>query len=146
MSMGVYVDTGILVKTYVLEENSPAAVDLVERAGDPLLYSHVHALELENAIRLKRFRGELTPAQERAAIRDFRDDLGSGRLVLPRYDLAAAFRRAERLSERFSGSTGTRSLDLLHVATALEMGCEGFATWDVRQRRVAVRAGLKAFE
>lgn len=143
MSTETYVDTGIMVKGYVLEADSPAAVAILEAVGDPLVFSHVHALEIPNAIRLKRFRGEITAAEETAAVRAFRADVDAGRLARPAYDLAAVFIRAEGLSEKHSGGIGSRSLDLLHVAAALEAGCTVFASFDDRQRKLAALVGLK---
>lgn len=58
------------------------------------------------------------------------------------YDLAKVFRRTEFLSAEYSGDMGSRSLDLLHVAAALEAGCRAFASFDVRQRKVAESYGL----
>jgi len=143
MSGGTYVDTGILVKGYIKEADFLDAIAILEAAGTPLLFSHIHELETQNAIRLKRFRGEINKEEEVAAIRDVRADLDTGRLVRPEYDLAKVFNRAERLSARFSGEIGTRSLDLLHVAAALEAGCTVFASFDERQRKGASLAGLK---
>ena len=143
MSGRTYVDTGILVKSYVFEANSPEAIAILETAGDPLLFSHLHGIEIPNAIRLKRFRGELSKEEEATAIRTMRADVDAGRLARPNYDLAEVFNLAERLSAKHSGDTGTRSLDLLHVAAALEAGCTAFASFDERQRKVAALAGLK---
>ncbi len=143
MSGDVYIDTGILVKSYVLETDSPEAISILEAAGDPIVFSHVHSIEIPNAIRLKRFRGEITKAQEMAAIRVFRTDVDTGRLFRPEYGLADVFVRSERLSAKYSGDIGTRSLDVLHVAAALECGCTGFASFDDRQRKIAALAGLK---
>jgi predicted nucleic acid-binding protein len=138
-----YVDTSIFVKSFVLEPDSPAALEILEAAGSPLLYSHLHEIEIPNAIRLKRFRGEITRQQEATAIRVFHSDIDAGRLARPTYDLPEVFLRAERLSAKYSGDTGTRSLDLLHVAAALECGCTEFASFDQRQRKIATLAGLK---
>ncbi|HOY56922.1 MAG TPA: type II toxin-antitoxin system VapC family toxin [Verrucomicrobiota bacterium] len=143
MSAETYVDTGILAKSYVLESDSAAAIAILEAVGDPLVFSHVHALEIPNAIRLKRFRGEITAAEETAAVRAFRADVDAGRLARPDYDLPAVFIRAEGLSAKHSGGIGSRSLDLLHVAAALEAGCTTFASFDDRQRKLAALAGLK---
>ena len=141
--MTVYVDTGILLKSYVLERDSAKAVSVLEAVGDPLIFSHLHAVEIPNAIRLKRFRKEITKAEEASAIRAFQSDIDEGRLTRPEYDLADTYIRAERLSSKYSGELGTRSLDLLHVATALECGCTGFASFDERQKKAAAQAGLK---
>lgn len=143
MSAGVYIDTGILVKSYVFEADSPEAIAIIEAVGDPLIFSHVHAIEIPNAIRLKRFRGVITRLEETAAIRVFLTDVDAGRLARFDYDLAEVFIRAERLSAKHSGDIGTRSLDVLHVAAALECGCTGFASFDERQRKIAALSGLK---
>lgn len=141
--MSVYIDTGLLVKSYIFEEDSPEAIEIIEAAGDPLIFSHFHGIEIPNAIRLKRFRGEISKAQESAAIRVFRSDIDAGRLARPGYDLAEVFFRAERLSARHSGDIGSRSLDVLHVAAALECGCAQLASLDERQRKIAGLSGLK---
>ncbi len=141
--MTTYVDTALFVKAFVLEVDSAEAIKLLERIGEPFAYSHLHGIEVPNAIRLKRFRGEITRAQEAAAIRMFKADVDAGRFERISYDLSAVFIRAEQLSGRFSGVMGTRSLDLWHVAAALEAGCQAFASCDSRQRKAAAECGLE---
>ena len=70
-------------------------------------------------------------------------DVASGVLVRPDYDLEAVYKRAEMLSARHAAATLARSADILHVAAAVEAGCAAFASFDVRQRKVAALAGLK---
>jgi predicted nucleic acid-binding protein len=142
MSIG-YADTGVMVKGYVLEADSEAAVRILDSLGEHLLYSHLHSIEIPNAIRLKRFRGEITKAQENAAIRAFLSDIESGLLTPCEYDLGEVFLLAERLSAKHSAIVGSRSLDLLHVAAAIEGGATHFASLDARQRKVASLNGLK---
>ena len=142
MSPG-YADTGVLVKGYVLESDSEEAINILESLGDHLLYSHLHSIEIPNAIRLKRFRGEITKAQEIAANRAFLSDIESGVLTPCDYDLGEVFLLAERLSAKHSAIIGSRSLDLLHVAAALEAGATHFASLDTRQRKIASLNGLK---
>ena len=143
MKQKVYVDTALLVKGYVFETNSREAIAILDALEVPLLLTHIHEIEVPNAIRLKRFRGEITKAEEAASLRLFHADLKAGRLVRPEYKLADVFRRAEKLSASHSGEIGTRSMDILHVAAALEIGCTTFASFDERQRKCAARAGLK---
>jgi len=138
-----YIDTSIFVKSFVLEPDSREAVAIIEATGEPFAFSHLHEIEIPNAIRLKRFRREITRAEETAALRAFEADVSSGRFARPAYDLDAVFIRAEQLSGRHSGDIGTRSLDLLHVATALEAGCTALASFDERQRKAAALSGLK---
>ena len=142
MSIG-YADTGVMVKGYVLEPDSEVAVGILDSLGDHLLYSHLHSIEIPNAFRLKRFRGEITKAQENAANRAFLSDIETGVLTPCEYDLGEVFLLAERLSAKHSATLGSRSLDLLHVAAAIEAGATHFASLDARQRKVASFNGLK---
>ncbi len=142
MRAGTYLDTAVFVKGYIPERDSDRATAILQAEGFPLLFSHFHEVEIPNAIRLKRFRGEIGRNEENVAIRLFRDDIKAGRLVRANYDLAEVFRRTESLSAKYSGDVGSRSLDLLHVAVALEAGCRAFASFDDRQRTVAAACGL----
>lgn len=140
--MTAYIDTALFVKAFVYETDSAATITILERLGEPFAYSHLHEVEIPNAIRLKRFRCEITKAQETSAIRHFKTDVDAGRFQRITYDLGAVFIRAEQLSAKFSGTLGSRSLDLWHVAAALEGGCTSFASYDVRQRKAAAQCGL----
>jgi len=51
----------------------------------------------------------------------------------------------ERLSHKHSATIGARSMDLLHIATALEAGCTHFASFDKRQRECAALEGLTIY-
>ena len=93
-----YADTGVMVKGYVLETDSEEAVRILDFLGDHLLYSHLHSIEIPNAIRLKRFRGEISKGQEISANRAFLSDVESAVLTRCEYDLGEVFLRAERLS------------------------------------------------
>jgi predicted nucleic acid-binding protein len=141
--MNAYIDSALFVKAFVLEANSEETIRLLEETGEPFAYSHLHEIEIPNAIRLKRFRGEITKSQETTAIRGFLADVDSGRFERITYDLAAVFMRAESLSAKCSAEIGTRSLDLWHVAAALEAGCKTFVSYDTRQRKAAELFGLR---
>ena len=55
----------------------------------------------------------------------------------------AAFRRADDISEKRAATEGQRTIDLLHVALALECGAKTFLSFDTRQRKLAKDTGLK---
>ena len=55
----------------------------------------------------------------------------------------AAFRRADDISEKHAATEGQRTIDLLHVALAVECGPKTFLSFDTRQRKLAKAAGLK---
>ncbi len=141
--MGVYIDTGILVKLYVKEPNSLQAIALATGFPTPLALTPFQELEIRNAVRLKQSRGELTELEARAALADFETDIAAQRYKRPACDLSSVFARAELLSAAHAVSTKCRSLDTLHVAAALETGMREFVSLDMRQRAMAQAAGLR---
>jgi hypothetical protein len=55
---------------------------------------------------------------------------------------ALMYDEARRLSATWSATLGTRSLDILQVASALVLKAETFLTFDARQKKLAKAAGL----
>ncbi|MFM8360829.1 MAG: type II toxin-antitoxin system VapC family toxin [Verrucomicrobiota bacterium] len=141
--MNIYVDSALLVKAYCPEATSAEAIRLIQQEVPPLPLTHLHELEIRNALRLKRHRGELTDEELRGALADFQSDLDDGLLARPVYDLPEVYREAEKLSAHHAIRTGVRSLDVLHVAAALVIGAQRFASFDRRQRETASQAGLR---
>jgi predicted nucleic acid-binding protein len=141
--MLAYVDTSILLKSYVAEPDSDAADVLIQDLNAVVVLSEIHRMEIVNALRLKHFRNEITQPQLKAAIRTFENDIETGVYRTMPCDLKKVFFKASELSQKCSGILGTRSLDLLHVAYALELGCTVFASGDTRQLKAAEQAGLK---
>jgi predicted nucleic acid-binding protein len=89
------------------------------------------------------FRGVVTTEQLKAAAANLDDDLRARRLLRTAVQWPVVFRLASRLSARHSTATGTRSLDILHVAAAKGLRLKEFVSFDGRQRDLAVAAGLK---
>jgi hypothetical protein len=58
-------------------------------------------------------------------------------------DWSAIFINAIDLSEKHSSGIGSRTLGILHVASALSINADRFLTLDDRQTRLAAFAGLK---
>lgn len=109
----------------------------------PLSFVWLHQLELRNALRLRVFRGEITPAQRDSSLNLILADLASGVLKATTPPHASVMTEAERLSATHSESLGTRSLDILHVAAALVLGAGEFLTFDQRQAKLAKATGLR---
>lgn len=141
--MSAYLDTGVIAKLYVLEPDSPEAARLVSAYPPPLVFTHLQALELRNALRLKVFRGEITGAELRLTLSRLAADIRAGRWTPPQYALTDVFGKAEELSRKFALVTGCRSLDTLHVAAAVVLKLRDFVTFDVRQGRLARKARLR---
>jgi uncharacterized protein len=138
-----YFDSGVIVKLYVPEPNSADAIGLVTHSPLPGLLTDWQAIEVRNAMRLKRFRREITSTQLRMALRTLAEDERLGRWQRPPLDLAETLRRAELLSRKFVPAFGCRTLDIVQVAAALLVGARDFVSFDARQRQLAKKAGLR---
>ena len=138
-----YLDTGFAMKRYVREPNSPAARDALLPYSPPLPLTDMLEMELVNALHGKVHRREMTEAERDLCLASFAADVMAGfwqRCVL---NALALRQRVVTLSAKYTPTLGTRTLDLLHVAAALELGCTDFLTFDQRQRRAAQAEGLK---
>jgi predicted nucleic acid-binding protein len=139
----VYLDSSAIVKLYAPEPDTPAVAEYVRGLKDPLPFSHLHEIEVKNALRLKAFRGEADSRKVLRAIRTIEKDVASQVLKRPELNWPDVFRRADDLSRTFSARWGSRSLDLLHVAACCLLDCRNFLTFDDRQMVLARKAKLR---
>jgi len=139
----IYVDPSALLKLYLKEPESRAMAAWRKKIGDPLLVTHHGRVELTNGIGLAAHRGIITEKIHDAAMAALDDDFAQGRYRQGDVLWRATLKRAGDLSRKHTRSIGCRSLDILHVASALELDFKYFATFDVRQRQLARAAGLK---
>ena len=139
--MSIYADTSFLVSLYVLDANSEKAASHIQRAKLPFLLTPFGELELTNAISLRLFRRELTSSKIKATQALIQKDLRDGVLQIQLLTMNH-FEKAMRMARRRTPQLGTRTLDILHVASALEFKAEMFYTFDRTQARLAKTEGL----
>jgi predicted nucleic acid-binding protein len=72
----------------------------------------------------------------------FQNDLEQQVWEVAALDWERALSRAEQLMIVHTPRHGARSMDLLHIAAALELGASEFLSFDENQSRVATLAGL----
>lgn len=137
----IYLDTSVVFSLYYRDANTLQANALVEAAAEPLLITPLCELEAINAFSLRVFRNEMRPVNRDNAVRDMEADIRSGVLIL-RLLPDSAFNRAKILALTLTPAIGVRAADLLHVATAIELGAGSFYTFDQKQHRTAQAAGL----
>jgi predicted nucleic acid-binding protein len=138
-----YADPSALLKLYLHEPESAAMSEWRTRTNGALpLTPHGH-LEISNGISLAAFRKTISAKACDDALASFDEDLHEGRYVHVDVLWRATLRRAAELSRNHTRSIGCRSLDVLDVATALELGLRDFLTLDRRQQRLARAAGLR---
>jgi len=134
-----YFDTSIIAKQYLAEAGSGQARALFRR--HQVVSSLLAPLELASGFRRRLAGGEITGPEYETALRDMADDRTRWELVSLQDDV---LRRAERLIRRIA----VRTLDAIHVASAMFVA-DGtgislpFVTADARQRDAAEAAGLR---
>lgn len=139
----IYVEPSALTQLYIHQGSSMKMVNWRRRVPDPLAVTHHGKTEIVNAISLALFRQDISVEEAEKAFTYLEDDFTSGRLIQADILWRATLQRATELSRTHTPGLGTRSLDVLHVACALELKCHGLLTFDDRQRKLAVAVGLK---
>lgn len=140
--MSCYLDTSVLFSLYVPDANTAAAVSKTHAAARPFLCTDFAEFEFVNALSLRHFRRELSLSQVKEVLALFRQDLESGTLRSARIP-SVAFERAREIARQHTAKLGTRSLDILHVASALALGATQLITFDERQAKLASFVGLR---
>jgi predicted nucleic acid-binding protein len=138
----VYADTSFLFSLYVPDANSPAAAAIMKRIRPPLLATDFAEFELTNALNWRIFRKELRASEEQAVLLSFSMDVHAGLIRIAPIS-AATFAHAQRIARTHTRLLGTRSLDVLHVASALALRASSFYTFDKNQARLAGALGLR---
>lgn len=111
------------------------------RARLPIVLTPLGEVELTNAFHLRVFRKELTLSEMKQALALVREDFAAGVLSSHPFP-AAAFGTAIRISRSHTTRLGTRTLEILHVASALTLQTSELYTFDHAQRRLARAEGL----
>lgn len=140
--MSSYFDASFLVSLYSADANSAAAIQFLRAVTGALLITTFAELEFVNAMELRIFRKEISPAEAQSSIEVFERNLHSGAFQLVPLP-EQLFGRARELSRRTTHRLGTRAADLLHVAAALELGSDSFLSFDRQQRKLAQSVKLK---
>jgi uncharacterized protein len=143
MEPDAYPDSSFLVSLLRADDNHEAALQYMARSAETLAFTPLHRVELRNALRNAQAFGQITETECRAAFRQIEQDLRDGLLIHTAVNWTDVFRRTDELSEKHAAKHGQRTIDLLHVAIALESGAKTFLSFDVRQRTLAKAAGLK---
>ncbi len=147
--MKAFPDTSFLCSLYRLQEFSPRAIAQMAQLKKPLPVTSLLLFEFRQSVRLQIFlhtkdrKKGFTKEEGEAMLRDLRADLGSGVIAVVPIDWTEVHNLAEILSAKHTEFGGHRFADLLHVATALQLGAEQFLTFDANQRKIARAEGMK---
>ena len=145
--MIAFPDTSFLCAIYRRQDNSAAAAAHFKTMSEPLSVSSLLLYEFRQSVRFQvwlhawdKSKG-YPQADCDLAFADLQTDLDTGMVVIVAAEWADVHRRAEDLSKRHTAAGGHRSLDVLHVATALHLEARQFLTFDKNQRKLATAAG-----
>jgi predicted nucleic acid-binding protein len=140
-----YWDTSALLKLYLPEDDSGYFLDSVVASDQPLVSSAIAAVEMLCALYRKESVGELKRGGALAAHQRFLGDSREGRIVLVPYgeQVFTAAEEIVRLAFRRARPVMVRSLDAIHVASALTARARVMVATDTRLRLVAAMAKLK---
>ncbi len=142
----IYWDTSCVLKLYVAESDSEQwerhAVTLNERFACSALLEAEIACALHN----KESRGELISGGADALIAAFHEDRGAGRFALfpVGEDVLKQAGVIAATCNRNPQPIQLRTLDAIHLATAILLKCKRIATADQRMLAAADRLGLTA--
>ena len=139
--MNVYVDSSFFASLY-LEDMNSAKVEQHMPERPRLWLTPLHCAEVTHAVAQGVFRGVISNDEARQIYLTFENDRDRG-LWLQTPIPERAFDMCVRLAQQHGPEIGARTLDTLHVASALELHADRFWTFDHRQAKLARAVGLK---
>ena len=144
-----YPDTSFLCAIYRVQVHSTTAWDLKKNLAEPLHYTALLEFEFLQAIELQVFlhsndrtRG-YGRREAKKMVADWKEDIESGVNKIVPCDMDTVLRLSRAYSLQVTATGGHRTLDVLHVATAVHLGAKKFLTFDTRQKALAEHAGLE---
>jgi predicted nucleic acid-binding protein len=139
--LSVYADTSFFVSLYLTDRHSPEAERKLA-SGPRLWLTPLHVAEWTHAIEQHVFRKVISRREADRLEQRFQQHLDRKvwvEVALPENALG----RCIQLARRHGAKLGLRTLDTLHVATALELKAERFWTFDERQMKLAAAEALE---
>jgi predicted nucleic acid-binding protein len=143
-----YPDTSFLCALYRTQDNSSRALSCRNAMTEPLHVTRLLLWEFRQSVRFQAFRHSKHreagyPLHEaEKMLSDLTDDMREGLVVSSECDFINILVTGERISKSRTFTGGHRSFDILHVATAIELGAKEFLSFDANQIVLAGAEGL----
>lgn len=139
-----YADSGFIVSLYRPSEGlSREARRAIKQSPGSVILSPLSLLEIRNALNMAIRRGEMGEIEREAILADIRRQLESGYFRMAEASQSEIYAKACELSDTYTPTIGARSLDLMHVATAMLCKAKRLLSTDTRQREAAKTEGLE---
>ncbi|MFM8982840.1 MAG: type II toxin-antitoxin system VapC family toxin [Spartobacteria bacterium] len=142
----LYWDTSCVLALYVPERISSQVSDLASAEKGPIHSSAILEFEMTFAIHAKEARGEIPSGSSKRVLSRFQNDLQRGRFLLVPLgiDIKASAKVIAAKILQTEPTVFLRTLDGIHIATALELGSSELITADKKMADAANLLGIKA--
>ena len=142
----LYWDTSCVLALYVPERISSQVSDLASAEKGPIHSSAILEFEMTFAIHAKEARGEIPRGSSERVLSRFQNDLQRGRFLLVPLgiDIKASAKEIAAKILQTEPTVFLRTLDGIHIATALELGSSELITVDKKMADAANLLGIKA--
>jgi predicted nucleic acid-binding protein len=140
----IYCDSSFLCALYLPgDKYEPVARPIAERFTESIPYPPLSELELQNSVH-RGVAARLFDARTCTKIlHQIEDDKANAFLRPCKLVFDDHFSEALTLTKRFTAVHNCRTLDVLHVAAAVLLGAAQFASFDIRQCRMASDLNLE---
>lgn len=139
-----YCDSSFLTSLYVTTDLfNPHARKEASKFTHAIPYTLLNEIEVLNVLHRALGTRALDQTSHDAIIREIDADEASGLLERASLNQIKLYQKARELSKKYTPVLACRSLDILHVASALILGGKKFASFDNRQRQLADKVGLR---
>ena len=139
-----YWDTSCVMALYVPERISSLASQLASVEKGPIHSSAILEFEMTFAIHAKEVRGEIPRGSSERVLSRFQTDLQRGRFLLVPLgiDIKASAKEIATKILQMEPTVFLRTLDGIHIATALELGSSELITADKKMADAANLLGI----
>ncbi|MDM8536233.1 type II toxin-antitoxin system VapC family toxin [Desulfobacterales bacterium HSG17] len=138
--MNLYCDTSAIIKLYYPEPESEKLSKWIIENKIVIPISLFHNVEINNAFALKLFRKEITKEQFNQLEKNLNKDISTGIITKIKINWSETLEKSVDLVKQYTENIGSRSLDIIHVASALTAGFKYFITFDDRQKNWQLKA------
>ena len=136
----IYWDSCTLLKLYIPETDSDYFLDLIAATEEQVVTSAITSMELLCAFARKERNGHIKSGGAKAAFEQFMYDTRHGRIIEVPYGQDVVLQARNLLELLKSQKLLIRSLDMIHLASAVSLKAGAIVTTDDRLRQIAILA------
>ena len=137
-----FADASFLVSALLRDGHGADAWRCWSSTRAVLAVTRLVLFEAENAIRVAPYCGKCSAAQSKSALDGLVRARLEGLVECREIPTRRLYPAARRLSVHHTGPDVFGAMDILHVASAQDIGSKQFASFDLPQRKLAAAAGL----